>query len=66
VLRGDQLSRPWRLIQLIDRPQGITGRPPAVVRYALAWIRHDAAPGDVAFELTLTGRALSIEHVFRS
>ena len=22
--RGDQLSRQWRLIQLIDRPQGIT------------------------------------------
>jgi predicted DNA-binding transcriptional regulator YafY len=22
--RGDQLARQWRLIQLIDRPQGIT------------------------------------------
>jgi predicted DNA-binding transcriptional regulator YafY len=24
IPRGDQLSRQWRLIQLIDRPQGIT------------------------------------------
>jgi len=22
--RGDQLSRQWRLLQLIDRPQGVT------------------------------------------
>ena len=61
--RGDQLSRQWRLIRLISRPPGITGWPPAIVRYALAWVRPDAEPGGVAFELALTGRVVFIEHV---
>ena len=41
--RGDQLSRQWRLIQLISHPQGITGRSPAIVRYALP-LEHVSDP----------------------
>jgi hypothetical protein len=64
--RGDQLSRQWRLIQLIDRPQGITWRSPSIVQHALPRVRPAAEPSDVAFELALTGRIVVIEHVFRS